>query len=93
MTTDYCTFLDIVRFNSNDWSRAYEVLTCYLERGSLIKEPRGPEDIIYHNVSGIEPFNLIHRRVFFNQTEEPRKRLKIRKANLTSVPEKSQDDV
>ena len=93
MTADYYTFLDIVRFNSNDWSLAYEVLTCYLERGSLIKELRGPEDIVYHNVGRIEPFNLTHRRVFFNQTNEPRKRLRIKKDYPASLPEKPQDDV
>lgn len=92
MAADYYTFLDIVRFNSNDWSLAYEVLTYYLESGSLRKELRGPEDIIYHNIGGIESYYLMHCQVFFNQTQEPRKRLRIRKANPSPVPERHEDD-
>lgn len=92
MIADFYTFLDIVRFNSNDWDQAYEVLTCCLERGHLIKEARGPENIIYHNAGRIEPFNLIHRRMFMDQTAQPRKRPRIMRMNPEPVLEKRLDD-
>ena len=92
MIADFYTFLDIVRFNSNDWDQAYEVLTCCLERGDLIKETRGPENIIYHNAGRIEPFNLIHGRMFMDQKEPPRKRTRIIRPNPEPVLEKRQDN-
>ena len=60
MKPDFYTFQEIIRYNANDWNQAYEVLQFYLKNGSFKKEIRGPEDIIYHNLGRVEPFNLVY---------------------------------
>jgi hypothetical protein len=85
MIPPFYTFMEIVKFNSNDWAKAHEILTYYLERKDFRKEIRGPEDIIYHNVGQLEPFNLIHNRVFFTppvQEEERPRRPRIGKTSF-----------
>ena len=82
MIPDFYTFQEIIRYNANEWNKAYEVLNYHLENGSLQKEIRGPEDIIYHNLGKIEPFNLVHERVFFKErTEISMKRPRIKNPN------------
>ena len=83
MTPDFYTFQEIIRYNSNDWNQAYEVLNYYLQNGSFKKEIRGPEDIIYLNLRKVEPFNLVYDRVFFqDRLEIPKRRPRIRNQNL-----------
>ena len=83
MTPDFFTFQEIIRCNANDWNQAYEILQLYLQYGSFKKEIRGPEDIIYLNLGKVEPFNLVHDRVFFqDRLEIPKRRPRIRNQNL-----------
>ena len=70
MVPPFYTFMEIVMYNANDWGKAYDILTYYLERGDFLKEIRGPEDIIYLNVGRIEPFNLINSRIFYTPSEQ-----------------------
>ncbi|WP_026952187.1 hypothetical protein [Algoriphagus mannitolivorans] len=70
MIPDFYTFQEIIRYNANDWNQAYEVLQCYLQNGSFKKEIRGPENIIYHNLGKVKPFNLMYERVFFKEKSE-----------------------
>ncbi|MEB2778684.1 hypothetical protein SYJ56_25475 [Algoriphagus sp. D3-2-R+10] len=64
MTQENFTFQDICMKNDHHWDNAYAVLTYHLEHGNLEKVVRGPEDIIYRNIHGMEDNHLEYDRLF-----------------------------
>lgn len=74
MLPAFYTFQDLIKFNSGNWDQAYEVLNYFLDQGKLIKEIRGPEDIIYHNQGNLPPFKLAYDWVFLSEQEKNKKR-------------------
>jgi len=80
MVPPFYTFQEVIKYNNHDWNRAYEVLNYYLQKGDFQKDIRGPEDIVYHNLGKIEPFDLAYARVFYADPRGKRPRISTRDA-------------
>ena len=56
------TFEEIIKLNDHDWDRAYAVLNHHLDNGNLKKEVMENGMVIYHNLTCVKEFTLIHDR-------------------------------
>lgn len=53
------TFQNIIKLNDFDWGRAYARLNYHLAKGSIQKEILPGDQVIYHNVAGVEEPQLL----------------------------------
>ncbi len=64
MENAHYTFMDIISLNSNNWDKAYEMMTLRLSEGKLMKVHRGVENIIYIPQNGLRDQDLIYDQFF-----------------------------
>ena len=57
------TVEEIIKLNGHDWDRAYAVLNYHLDTGNLKKEMMDNGMVVYHKLSRVQEFTLIHDKI------------------------------